>query len=143
MKQSSLLRHLDIDARSLGIGVSHHILDRLDVHTLLDHQCPERMPQRMGRDLRIADADACQPALRNFACHPTISENRESIKTATGNSAQAYIRLEVIELAEASVLDPGSPSAGLPANRASNLRSLSRDVRETDRPYSYESRSIG
>ena len=58
MKQPSLLRHLDIDARGLGIGVSHHILDRLDIHTLLDHQGAEGMPQRVRRYLRIADADA-------------------------------------------------------------------------------------
>lgn len=44
MEQSSLLRHLDIDARGLRIGVSHHILDRLDVYTLFDHQRSERVP---------------------------------------------------------------------------------------------------
>lgn len=58
MEQSSLLRHLDIDARGLRIGVSHHILDRLDVYVLFDHQRPERVPQRVGRDLRMRDADA-------------------------------------------------------------------------------------
>ena len=58
MKQSSLLRHLDIDARGPRIGVSHHILDRLDVYALLDHQRPERVPQRMRRNLRMRDADA-------------------------------------------------------------------------------------
>ena len=42
MEQPSLLRHLDIDARGLRIGVSHHILDRLDVYALFDHQRPER-----------------------------------------------------------------------------------------------------
>lgn len=58
MEQSSLLRHLDIDARGLRIGVSHHILDRLDIYALFDHQRPERMPQRVGRDLRMRDTDA-------------------------------------------------------------------------------------
>lgn len=58
MEQSSLLRHLDIDARGLGIGVSHHILDRLDVYALLDHQRPERVPQRVRRDLRMRDTYA-------------------------------------------------------------------------------------
>ena len=58
MEQSSLLRHLDIDARGLRIGVSHHILDRLDIYALFDHQRPERVPQRMRRDLRMRDADA-------------------------------------------------------------------------------------
>lgn len=58
MEQPSLLRHLDIDARGLRIGVSHHILDRLDVYALFDHQRPERVPQRMRRNLRMRDADA-------------------------------------------------------------------------------------
>lgn len=57
MEQSSLLRHFDIDARGLRIGVSHHILDRLDIYALFDHQRPERVPQRMRRDLRMRDAD--------------------------------------------------------------------------------------
>ena len=58
MEQSSLLRHFDIDARGLRIGVSHHILDRLDIYALFDHQRPERVPQRMRRDLRMRDTDA-------------------------------------------------------------------------------------
>ncbi len=60
MEQPSLLRHLDIDARGLRIGVSHHILDRLDVYALFDHQCPKRVPQRVRRDLWMRDADPCQ-----------------------------------------------------------------------------------
>jgi len=58
MEQPSLLRHLDIEARGLRIGVSHHILDRLDVYALFDHQRSERVPQRMRRNLRMRDADA-------------------------------------------------------------------------------------
>ncbi len=58
MEQPSLLRHLDIDARGLRIGVSHHTLDRLDVYALFDHQRSERVPQRMRRNLRMRDADA-------------------------------------------------------------------------------------
>lgn len=60
MQQPSLLRHLDIDARGFRIGVSHHILDRLDVHALLDHQRPERVAQRVRRNLRMHDADASE-----------------------------------------------------------------------------------
>ena len=67
MKQSSLLCHLDVDARGLGIGVSHHVLDRLDVHALLDQQSSEGMPQGVGRDLRITDPDAPKPLLDNAA----------------------------------------------------------------------------
>lgn len=58
MEQSSLLCHFDIDARGLRIGVSHHILDRLDIYALFDHQRSERVPQRMRRNLRMRDADA-------------------------------------------------------------------------------------
>lgn len=60
MQQPSLLRHLDIDARGFRIGVFHHILDRLDVHALLDHQRPERVAQRVRRNLRMHDADASE-----------------------------------------------------------------------------------
>lgn len=67
MKQSSLLCHLDIDARSLGVGVSHHVLDRLDVHTLLNQQRPEGVPQRVGRNLRVADTDTSEPLLHDAA----------------------------------------------------------------------------
>lgn len=55
--------HLDIDARDLRIGVSHHILDRLDIYALFDHQRPERVPQRMCRYLRMRDADAGEALL--------------------------------------------------------------------------------
>lgn len=61
MEQPSLLRHLDIDARGLRIGVSHHIFDRLDVYPLFDHQCPERVPQRVRRNLRMRYSDASEP----------------------------------------------------------------------------------
>lgn len=67
MKQSSLLCHLDINPRRLGVGVSHHVLDRLDVHTLLDQQRPEGVPQRVGRNLRVADADISEPLLHDAA----------------------------------------------------------------------------
>ena len=65
MKQSSLLCHLDINPRRLGVGVSHHVLDRLDIHPLLDHERPERMPQRVRRNLRVADTDAPQSLLHD------------------------------------------------------------------------------
>ena len=63
MEQSSLLRHLNIDARGLRIGVPHHILDRLDVYALFYHQRPERVPQRMRRNLRMRDADTGEALL--------------------------------------------------------------------------------
>ena len=67
MQEFTLLRHLDIDARGSGVGVSHHILDRLDVHALLDHQRSERMPQRVCREFRMRKADAGQSLLHDAA----------------------------------------------------------------------------
>lgn len=58
MQQLSLLRHLDVDARGLGVGVTHHVLDRLDVHAQLYHECTERMPKRVRRNLRVGNPDA-------------------------------------------------------------------------------------
>lgn len=43
--------------------MSHHILDRLDVYALLDHQRTERVPQRVRRNLRMRDADAGETLL--------------------------------------------------------------------------------
>ena len=65
MKQSSLLGHLDVDPRCLGVRVSHHILDCFDVHTLLDQQRSEGVAQRVGRDFRVADTDAPEPLLHD------------------------------------------------------------------------------